>query len=140
MWLNVKRAFHIAPFVRGADFNEDETMEGLIDALLREFFESFQVPRLFAHMYGCSTWSMILLYLIEEVRTEEGSQLPEGGYWDFQAFRGKSLLSDHHPGLPDFRCRWMARPDLVFSLCGRGWAAGRPSDLALPLCRIHPEP
>ncbi|EIM90601.1 uncharacterized protein STEHIDRAFT_144230 [Stereum hirsutum FP-91666 SS1] len=63
MWLNVKRAFHIAPYVRGADFNENETMEELINDLLRE------------------------------VQTEEGSQLPEGGYWDFQAFHGMSLLS-----------------------------------------------
>lgn len=46
MWLNVKRAFHIAPFVRGADFNENETMEELINDLLRESLESLR-PRFF---------------------------------------------------------------------------------------------
>lgn len=40
MWLNMKRAFHMAAFVRGADFNENETMEELINDLLREFLKS----------------------------------------------------------------------------------------------------
>lgn len=42
MWLNVKRAFHMAPFVRGADFNENEAMEDLINDLLRESPESIR--------------------------------------------------------------------------------------------------